>query len=62
MDKGILINLSVIKGGISDHSPIVLKLEFFLHQPPSPLKFNHCWMLEEDFPPWFTMLGRNCMR
>jgi len=35
-------------GGLLDHLPILLKMEKG-NRPPSPLKFNHAWLLEEDF-------------
>jgi hypothetical protein len=31
------------------HLPILLKLAKEDKKPPSPLKFNHLWLLEEDF-------------
>jgi hypothetical protein len=39
----------VVLGGISDHIPIVLEIDKKNPHSPSPTKFNHDRLLEEDF-------------
>ena len=36
-------------GGHSDHFPIFFEVKKGPNNPPSPLKFNKCWLQEESF-------------
>jgi hypothetical protein len=39
----------VLVGGISDHMLIVLEVASKGPNPPTPFKFNHRWILEEEY-------------
>jgi hypothetical protein len=39
----------LVVGGMFDHMPILLKIDKRGSNPPSLLKYNHAWLLEEDY-------------
>ena len=53
-------------GGHSDHFPIFFEVKKGPNNPPSPLKFNKCWLQEESFKNLFLShwvpFGRDCDR
>jgi hypothetical protein len=49
-------------GGLSDHLPILLKLESEDWKPPSPIKFNHTWLNNPEFRELVTGLGKYTKR
>jgi len=53
-------------GGHSEHFPIFFEVKKGPNNPPSPLKFNKCWLQEESFKNLFLShwvpFGRDCDR
>jgi hypothetical protein len=49
LETGFLFNSSVAERGILYHRPITLRMKGGMDSPPTPLKFNHVWLEEEDF-------------
>jgi hypothetical protein len=44
-----VLKYKVLVGGLSDHMSIVLEVASKGPKPPTPFKFNHRWLLEEDY-------------
>ena len=49
VDSFFLARQWVGSGGHSDHFPIFFEIKKGPNNPPSPLKFNKCWLQEESF-------------
>jgi hypothetical protein len=49
MNKGFHLKSIVYNGGLSNHLPILFKLEMRGKTPPVPSKFNLVWLEEEEF-------------
>jgi hypothetical protein len=49
MNNGFMMKSCVSTSGLSNHLPIVFKLEPGGVTPPAPLKFNLIWLEEDDY-------------
>jgi hypothetical protein len=49
VESPFIIKSWVSFGGLSDHMLVMFIMVSDEEKPPSPLKFNHIWLLEEDF-------------
>ena len=49
VDSFFLVRQWVGSGGKSDHFPMFIEIKKGPNNPPSPLKFNKCWLQDETF-------------